>query len=575
MKRKNAGMFREIVKEILWIGQYVRKFQKQVLQHLLVGTLGVGMTLGAGIISKHLFDAVVGYDFAGIIPIGVCYVVMQLLSILCHAITGQMSVTIETTVNREIGGEVYDEILIVDWEAISEFHSGDLLNRVNNDVNCVSSCVTTWIPNVFVRSLQFVSALIIILYYDITLAVFALLGAPVTVLVSRVLAKRMRLYSRKVRKIGSKLMAFNGESFQNLQTIKALGVSDLYGRKLRSIQDEYCNAKLEYNRFSVSTGAFMGIIATVVSCICFGWGLYRLWTGHITYGTMLLFLQMATLLATSFKALANLVPSLISATTSAGRIMAITQLPKEKHVDNEKVEMLRKDKKGIVVEAKELEFSYNTGHKVFRKANFVANPGEVVAIIGPSGEGKTTLLRLLLGIVSIKGGSLTVRDQVSKEPLAVGVSTRKLFAYVPQDNTLFAGTIAENLRCVKEDATDEQLNEVLKTACAYHFVHRIPTGLKSRVKEQGGGFSEGQIQRLSIARAMLTDAPILLLDEATSALDADTEERVIQNIMQERANRTCIITTHRPSVLRTCDRIYKIENGIVTECDKTDIIREL
>lgn len=181
------------------------------------------------------------------------------------------------------------------------------------------------------------------------------------------------------------------------------------------------------------------------------------------------------------------------------------------------------------------------------------HPGEIVAVVGPSGEGKTTLLRLLLGVVSVQNGTLTVAADGSKDEIPISAATRKLFSYVPQDNILFAGTVAENLRLVKKDATDEELNEALRIACAYNFVHRSPLGLNRPVKEQGGGFSEGQLQRLSIARALLANAPVLLLDEATSALDMETEEQLIRNLMEARKNYTCIITTHRPSVLRICD----------------------
>ena len=189
-----------------------------------------------------------------------------------------------------------------------------------------------------------------------------------------------------------------------------------------------------------------------------------------------------------------------------------------------------------------------------------------MAIVGPSGEGKTTMLRILLGLVSAWEGTVSV-NAAGEEQVPVSAATRKLFAYVPQDNVMFAGSIAENLRIMKENATDEQINEALRKACAFEFVHKIPTGLKSPIKENGGGFSEGQIQRLAIARALLSDAPVLLLDEATSALDVATERKILRNILDKSSSKTCIITTHRPSVLSMCDRIYKISDAKMEEME--------
>ena len=176
-----------------------------------------------------------------------------------------------------------------------------------------------------------------------------------------------------------------------------------------------------------------------------------------------------------------------------------------------KAEELIQAKKGIEVRAEEISFQYNTGKKVLQKASFVAKPGEIVAIVGPSGEGKTTMLRILLGLVSVWEGTVTVQDPEGMK-VPVSAATRGLFSYVPQDNVMFAGSVAENMRMMKEDATDEQINEALRKACAYEFVQKIPTGLQSPIRENGGGFSEGQIQRIALARAIFSRRPILLLD---------------------------------------------------------------
>lgn len=214
-----------------------------------------------------------------------------------------------------------------------------------------------------------------------------------------------------------------------------------------------------------------------------------------------------------------------------------------------------------------VEFSYLEGKKVITGSDFRAAPGEIVALIGPSGEGKTTMIRLILGLIRPEQGE-TVMIAADGREVVMNAETRHLFAYVPQGNTMLPGTIAENMRVVKEDATDEEIIEALKISCAWDFVKQMPGTINSPIGERGRGFSEGQSQRLAIARAVLRDAPVLLLDEATSALDVTTERRVLRNIIRQRPNKTCIVTTHRPSVLNLCQRVYRVMDGKVTELDE-------
>ena len=200
---------------------------------------------------------------------------------------------------------------------------------------------------------------------------------------------------------------------------------------------------------------------------------------------------------------------------------------------------------------------YVENKKVLVNSSMKANPGEIVALVGPSGEGKTTLIRMFLGLIHPENGEALMLDQSGKE-VKLGITTRNMFAYVPQGNTIFSGTIADNLRLVKEDASDEEIIEALKIACAYDFVEKLEKGIYSEIGARGRGLSEGQAQRISIARAILRDAPILLLDEATSALDVVTERNVLNNIILKQPNKTCIVTTHRPSVLNMCQRVYRV-----------------
>ena len=318
---------------------------------------------------------------------------------------------------------------------------------------------------------------------------------------------------------------------------------------------------MDYNRFSIRKNTLMSLIGTVVALVCFSWSIYRLWSGYITYGTMTLFLQLSGSLSGAFSAVAGLIPSAINAATSARRIMVLMELPPEDRSDAAAANAFIKKYAAspLRVEATDLSYHYEDGISVLRDSSFAASAGQIVTFVGPSGEGKTTLLRLLLGIIRPQNGSLELCAEDGSR-IDVSASTRALFAYVPQGNTFFSGTVRENLQMIRPDATDAQLHNVLQLACAEDFVQALPLGLDTQVREQGGGFSEGQLQRLCIARALLSSAPILLLDEATSALDIETEQKVLDNIMHSQQGRTCIITTHRPSVLEISHRIYRIRN---------------
>ena len=572
IRKIKEGMLQEMYEETKWMYTYAKKYKFQIVFYIFLGVLTTVMGLASSVGSKYLIDAVTGQDSGNIALIALFIVAMGLFSIGINAITTMISARINIKVNNEIQAEVFDKILVADWISMKEFHSGDLLNRLNGDVNTVASSILSWIPSLITRSAQFFGILAIILYYDPTMAVITLGSAPVMLIVSKTLMKKMRDYNKRMRQVSSDVMSFNEESFQNIQSIKAFDLVGLFSKRLRDVQQNYKDVFLDYNKFSVYTSSFMSVVGMFVAYACFGWGVYRLWTGHITFGTMTLFVQLSGQLSSSFKSIVSLVPSAISATTSAGRIMEFFKIKDESELEDDKAKLIQNNTqgKGLSVVLDDVEFSYNENKTVFQHADIVANPGEIVALVGPSGEGKTTMIRLLLGLINTKSGNASIRD-INGVSCKISSATRRFFAYVPQGNTIFSGTIAENMRMVKQDATDAEIVEALKAACAYDFVNRLPDGINSKVGERGSGFSEGQAQRLSIARALIRKSPILLLDEATSALDVFTERQVLRNIMNMGYARTCIVTTHRPSVLTMCDKVYKIDSGVVCDIDEKEV----
>lgn len=558
MKRLfNKGFLIELFTEFKWMFPYVKKYWASICFYILAGVFGIGMSLASSLVSKNLVDTVLGNGSGSVSVLAALMVGLALGNIITNALINRISARINVIVQNELQAEIFEKVINSDWESLNEFRSGDLLNRLNSDAAQVATSVITWIPGFITKLVQFGGALCIILYYDPIMAVIALLGAPVTILMSRFLMKRMHSYNKEIREISSDIMSFQNDSFRNLQTVKAFGLMDTFNENLKQIQSHYKNKMLDYNRFSIYTSSILSVVGLMVSYSCFGWSIYRLWTGYITVGTMMMFIQMANSLSSSFRALVQMAPSAINAATCAGRLMAVADLEKERFMENIDVAQMQGQ---LSVCLNDVSIGYKEGNQVLENGNFLAKSGEIVTIIGPSGEGKTSLIRILLGLIYPKTGTAKIITDSGYE-CGISAASRHLFGYVPQGNTVFTGTIAENMRMVKADATDEEIVEALKLACAYDFVSELPEGIYSSIKEQGAGFSEGQAQRISIARALIKDAPILLLDEATSALDVEIEAMVLDNIMSCGKKKVCIVTTHRPGVLSRSNHIYEIKDN--------------
>ena len=569
---KNANeysvLFKNISAEWKWLLKEMRRYRFEIIIYTLMGVVGIAMGLGASIASKHLIDAVVGHNSGTVLPAGALVIGLGVLQIVINMGNSFISSRVGTRVSNEIRYDIYNAMATARWEGINKYHSGELLNRLEGDVNSVSNNVISFLPSLITRLVQFFGCLVIVLYYDATLAFFALMSAPVLFFSSRFMTKMMRKYNLETRQMNGKVLSFSEESIQNLQTIKAFGLTTEYAKKFKVSLNNYRNMRLTHDRFSILTTLCLSAIGLVVSYSCYGWGVYRLWDGAITFGTMTLFLQLSGSLTSSFSALVSMVPSVISIATAAGRIKEITELPQEDFEEFNKANSMLPCaiENGVSVVAENVTYSYaDSDRVVLNNISFCANPCEIIAFVGPSGEGKTTILRLLLGLVEKSNGNLELNVD-GNGAIAISPSTRQFCSYVPQENAIFSGTIAENLRIVNPNATDEELRCALKKADALAFVEALPLGMNSIVGERGVNFSEGQVQRLSIARAVLCNAPILIMDEAASALDKDTEERVLKNLMTGDKKRTCIITTHRQSMLKYCDRIYELqEDGALKE----------
>ncbi|MDR0889420.1 MAG: ABC transporter ATP-binding protein/permease [Oscillospiraceae bacterium] len=565
-ERLHDGTLRNIVEETRWIYGHVKRYRKAIVLYTLLGLLTTALAIGASLLSKELINAIVyvvkrSAAWRNIVFLGVCVVMLGIISIVLDAFVGRYSAKINLLIANQLRAEVFRMFLRTDWQSLQQFHSGDLLSRINTDVTTVASSVLGWVPTLIIKLGQFIAALCIILFYDPTMALLALVCAPITMIASRSFVGKMRMFSKKMRDVNGEMMAFNEEALQNVQSIKAFNLNIAFDGKLKTVQQKYYETGMAYHRFSINTASFMSACGLFVSYLCLGWGAFRLWDNKIDFGTMVLFIQLAGYLSTSLTALIKLVPSAIDCTVCAQRIISVLNLKREDLGHLKEVDQLRRENAPLTLSLSQMDFSYLSRSVVLEQLNLTVKPHEMVAVVGPSGSGKTTLFRILLGLLAPTGGSAEIVSGQTRIPLSP--STRGLFSYVPQDNVIFSGTIADTLRLVRPDASDEDIHAALRVSCADSFVSKLPKGIYSVLRERGSTLSVGQNQRLAIARAVLADAPILLLDEVTSALDMKTEQHVLENLATLK-NKTCIISTHRPSVLALCDKIYKIENTHLT-----------
>lgn len=565
MKKKTGRILFEVINEWKWLSGFMKKYVFEILLQILFGVSGTLMGLGTSIATKFLIDAVVSHNrdiFVVSVSVAIGLAVSQ---VFINAITSRISSKTGTKINSEMRTEFFESLTSADWEEISTYHSGDLINRLEGDISSISSGVISFLPSVFTRGIQFVGAFGIVLYYDPMMALLALIGSPVVFLTSKYMMRKIRSYNKESRRMNGEIISYGEETLQNLHTVKAFGLASAYADNFKKLILKYRVLKLNHDKFSVLMTMCLSLVGIAVSYSCYGWGVWRLWNGDISYGTMTMFIQLSGILTSSFSSIVSLAPAAVSIATSAGRIKELSELPKETDDDAQTViQMLENSKNnGLKIKGKSVVFRYkNSEQTVLKNADFCVNSGETVAFIGPSGEGKTTVLRLILGLIRPSEGS--VEYSCGEKTVKASCSTRRFCSYVPQGNDVVSGTVAENLLAVNSNASNEEVIEALKIADAWDFVSALPEGINSDVGEHGNNFSEGQAQRIAIARAVLRNAPVLLMDEATSALDSETEKRVLHNLIKSNPERICIITTHRPSMLEYCSKIYRInEDGTI------------
>lgn len=544
-----------------WFLKAARPYGWTVAASILCHFALIALTMGYVFVSKTLVDIATGHTEAAV-TLGIADMRTALLAfgaamigiIILRDALGGLKTYIQTRASVRLRNDVrqnqFDSLLKLSGDVRGKFHSGDILNRIQDDSSSVATTCCSTIPNLIGTGVQFLAAFAYLLFLESRLAWVLAIVLPVGIFGGKYIMGKMRKLTLEVKRNDSLVQSHVQESVQHQTLIKSLEYDGESSATLASLQDNLYRKSMKRTRFSLLSRILMSLVLGGGYALAFLWGVAGLFHGTVTYGLMTAFLQLVGQLQRPLVQMSDQLPGIFHCTASVDRLNELESLPKEE----EGKKIFLKSPAGIRVE--HLDFHYeDSDRSIFRDFSHDFTPGSRTAIIGETGAGKTTLIKLMLALENASAGSIVVYDGNSEAK--VSGSTRCNLVYVPQGNTLFSGSVRENLMMGNPDASEEQMKEALRTAAA-DFVLEAPEGLDLQCFEAGGGLSEGQAQRIAIARALLRPGSILLLDEFSSALDEPTEELLLERLTESERSKTMIFITHRRKVSEYCDTILEI-----------------
>ena len=544
------------IKQIsIWLWNTWKGYRMQAFLNTLIGLLLVLSDLAFVWATKLSIDIAThvetSIELHTAIAILVSIITLQLILGICSK---WIRAVLGVKAQNQMQKAVFNRLLQSQLKALKKFHTGNLLNRIERDVSDVICFLTENIPSLVNTCAQFIGAFIFLYWMDSTLACIIVCILPFFLICSKLYIKKMRRLTHDVRDTESKIQAIIQESLQHTLIIKTLERTQTTIEKLANFQRRLQGEVVTKTKYATISSGLMNLGFATGYLITFIWGVTSLENDAITYGALLAFIQLVGQIQTPLRTLTKFIPVFIGSFTASERLMELEEIKLEPEKDNQALNS------AVGIKLENVTFSYEKDSRhIFDNFNFEFPPQSITAILGETGSGKTTLIRLLLALMNPTSGHISIYEKNGKN-LQVAPSTRCNFSYVPQGNTLLSGTIRENLLLGDPNASETDMVNALECAGA-NFVMNLPQGLDSLCGEMGDGLSEGQAQRISIARALLKDSPILLLDEATSALDEETEKIVIQNIIAKYSYRTLIFITHRPEVLKHCTQTLTLNKS--------------
>ena len=533
-----------------WLWRAWRGNRLQAIINASLGLLSVVVSLSQVWAVKHAIDvashAVEGSLYWAVALMGgliLCDFAINISAVWVRNILGIKA-------QNRMQQKMLDRILRSEWQGRERLHSGDVINRLEKDVGNVVVFLTETIPSTVSTLALFLGAFFYLFSMDKLLSVVIIVMLPIFILFSKLYINRMRFLTREVRDSDSKVQSVLQETVQNRMIIKTLESDSMMVNKLENTQSELRQKVVKRTAFSVFSNLILNFGFALGYLIAFLWSAMRMSAGTLTFGGMTAFLQLVNKIQGPARSLTRLVPQFVGVFTAAERLMELEENPLEEQGDP----LLMEAPCGI--RFNDVSFAYEKEEgQVINHLSFDFKPGSCTAILGETGAGKTTLVRMILALIRPQGGEVAIYN--GKDSATLSPRHRCNLVYVPQGNTLLSGTIRENLRLGRVTATDEEMENALQLACA-DFVKDLPQGLDNPCSESGGGLSEGQAQRIVIARALLREGSVMLFDEATSALDPETERRLLQNILANH-DKTIIFITHRPAVVDYCDQVLHVE----------------
>ena len=483
--------------------------------------------------------------------------VLVVSQLVLHILYTLVALKTESSLKNKTQLSVFNTLLYKKWASVTDYHSGELLNRLNGDVNVVCSNLVSIVPTVFALLSKIILSFSALCMLDKDFALIFLVVGPVVMIVARIYSHKIKPLSKKCMESQGAVHSFFLEALRNLLVIKSFGVFNEITHKADKLQKRNLSLVMKRGFLNIFANILFYISLTIGYYFAVAWCAWKIANAIMTVGTFTAIIQLVGQIQAPFKDLASAIPHFYTMTSSAERLIEIENLPLEelryKDID---FSMLYDDMEKISIDT--ITFTYNNVEKIFDNAYLDIPKGSLVAISGISGIGKSTLIKLIMGIITPQSGQISIKS--GGKSYIADASLRKLFAYVPQGNMILSGTIRENISFMKPETSEEDIINSAKIACIWDTISELPKGLDTVIGEGGIGLSEGQIQRLAVARAICSKAPILLLDEATSALDEQTEKQMLENIMSDKS-RTCIIISHKQCALEKCTVCVSVRNG--------------